>query len=307
MTGECACWQAGLRASLAGVLDLGYRHVDVFSRRALQGNGLVVVLDAEQLPATVMQELTREVRQFETAFLTGVDLPGRSARLRIFTAEEELDFAGHPVLGAAAVLHTLLPAPDTEEHWALAVAQRTVQVRTRGADRWVDATMDQGVAVLGPPIAGDLAEAYRDALNLAPGQLHPALPMQVASTGLPYLIVPVQRGLDRARISHPDFEGLLEASGAKFVYVLDPDRPEGRTWDNAGRVEDVATGSAAGPAAGYLLHHGVHPAGQPLLIHQGQFTGRPSTIEVRPGPDGRLWVGGPVAPVAAGRFHAHLT
>ena len=289
------------------MLDLGYRHVDVFSRRALQGNGLVVVLDAEQLPATVMQELTREVRQFETAFLTGVDLPGRSVRLRIFTAEEELDFAGHPVLGAAAVLHTLLAAPDAEEHWAVAVAQRTVQVRTRGADRWVDATMDQGLAALGPPIAGDLAEAYRDALNLAPGQLHPALPVQVASTGLPYLIVPVQRGLDRARISHPDFEGLLEASGAKFVYVLDPDRPEGRTWDNAGRVEDVATGSAAGPAAGYLLHHGVHPAGQPLLIHQGQFTGRPSTIEVRPGPDGRLWVGGPVAPVAAGRFHAHLT
>ena len=289
------------------MLDLGYRHVDVFSRRALQGNGLVVVLDAEHLPATVMQELTREVRQFETTFLTGVDLPGRSARLRIFTAEEELDFAGHPVLGAAAVLHTLLPSPDAEERWALAVAQRTVQVRTRGADRWVDATMDQGVAALGPPIAGDLAEAYRDALNLAPGQLHPALPVQVASTGLPYLIVPVQRGLDRARISHPDFDGLLEASGAKFVYVLDPDRPEGRTWDNAGRVEDVATGSAAGPAAGYLLHHGVHPAGQPLLIHQGQFTGRPSTIEVRPGPDGRLWVGGPVAPVAAGRFHAHLT
>ena len=54
-------------------------------------------------------------------------------------------------------------------------------------------------------------------------------------------------GIDRARIRHPDFEGLLDASGAKFVYVLDPDRPEGRTWDNAGRIEDVATGSAAGP------------------------------------------------------------
>jgi trans-2,3-dihydro-3-hydroxyanthranilate isomerase len=299
------------------VLDLGYRHVDVFSRRAMQGNGLVVVLDAEHLPTAVMQELTREVRQFETAFLTGVDLPGRSARLRIFTADEELDFAGHPVLGAAAVLHTLLPAPDTEDadtedadaeqRWALAVAQRTVEVRTRGADRWVDATMDQGVPTLGPAIAGELAQAYRDALNLAHGDLHPALPMQVVSTGLPYLIVPVQSGLDGARISHPGFEGLLEASGAKFVYVLDPDRPEGRTWDNSGRVEDVATGSAAGPAAGYLLHHGVRSAGEPILVHQGRFTGRPSTIEVRPGPDGRLWVGGPVAPVAAGRFHAHLT
>ena len=51
------------------MLDLAYRHVDVFSRRALHGNGLVVVLDAEDLPAAVMQQLTREVRQFETAFL----------------------------------------------------------------------------------------------------------------------------------------------------------------------------------------------------------------------------------------------
>ena len=289
------------------MLDLGYRHVDVFSRRALQGNGLVVVLDAENLSTAVMQQLTREVRQFETAFLTGVDLPGRSARMRIFTADEELDFAGHPVLGAAAVLHTLLPAPKAEESWALAVAQRSVATRTRGAAGWVDAAMDQGVPQLGHAIAGELAEAYRDALNLVPGQLHPTLPMQVVSTGLPYLIVPVRSGLDSARISHPDFERLLNVSGAKFVYVLDPDRPEGRTWDNAGRVEDVATGSAAGPAAGYLLHHGVHPAGEPLLVHQGRFTGRPSTIEVRPGPDGRLWVGGPVAPVAAGRFQAHLT
>ena len=130
--------------------------------------------------------------------------------------------------------------------------------------------------------------------------------MQVVSTGLPYLIVPVQTGLDRARISCPGFEGLLEACGAKFVYVLDPDRPEGRTWDNAGRVEDVATGSAAGPRR--LPAAPPHPSRRgAALVHQGRFTGRPSTIEVRPATDGRLWVGGPVAPVAAGRFHAHLT
>ena len=289
------------------MLDLEYRHVDVFSRRALRGNGLVVVLNAASLPAAVMQDVTREVRQFETAFLTEVDLAGGSARLRIFTEDEELDFAGHPVLGAAAVLHTLLPASAAERTWALAVAQRTVAARTRGAAGWIDAAMDQGVPHFGPVIAGEPGRAYRDALNLAPGQLHPALPVQVVSTGLPYLIVPVHDGLERARISHPRFEELLAASGAKFVYVLDPDRLEGRTWDNAGRIEDVATGSAAGPAAGYLMHHGVRPRGEPLLIHQGRFTGRPSTIEVRPGPDGRLWVGGPVAPVASGRFHGRLT
>jgi trans-2,3-dihydro-3-hydroxyanthranilate isomerase len=124
------------------VLDLGYRHVDVFSRRALRGNGLVVVLDAERLSPAVMQELTRELRQFETAFLAGVDLPGRSARLRMFTEDEELDFAGHPVLGAAAVLHILLSAADVEQSWTLAVAQRRSRsepaVRPSGSTRaWI--------------------------------------------------------------------------------------------------------------------------------------------------------------------------
>jgi len=125
------------------MLDLEYRHVDVFSRRALRGNGLVVVLNAASLPAAVMQEVTREVRQFETVFLTEVDLAGGSARLRIFTEDEELDFAGHPVVGAAAVLHTLLPVSDGEQAWALTLAQRTVEARTRSAAEWIDAAMDR--------------------------------------------------------------------------------------------------------------------------------------------------------------------
>ena len=101
----------------------------------------------------------------------------------------------------------------------------------------------------------------------------------------------------------------MTKSGAKFVYVLDPDRPEGRTCDNACGVEDVAyLGSPPARLAEDWPPTTVpRPARETILVHQGQFTGRPSTIEVRPGPDGRLWVGGPVAPVAAGRFHAHLT
>lgn len=83
--------------------------------------------------------------------------------------------------------------------------------------------------------------------------------------------MPVASGLEQARICRPDFEALLRGVGAKFVYVLDPGRPEGRTWDNAGRVEDVATGSAAGPAAAYLIRHQVRPDDKPLLLHQGQY------------------------------------
>lgn len=289
------------------MLTLEFQHVDVFSQRAFQGNGLVVVLDAEELSVELMQAVTREMRQFETVFLTDVDLERRSAALRIFTEDEELDFAGHPVLGAAAVLHSMLSRGQPGERWVLSVAQRTIDVRTSPGATWVDAEMDQGAPQFGPTVVGERAAALREGLGLARDNLHPALPMQVVSTGLDYLIVPVAGGLEQARICRPDFEALLHEVGAKFVYVLDPEQPEGRTWDNAGRVEDVATGSAAGPAAGYLMRHRVRPDDEPLLLHQGQYTGRPSIMRVRPEPDGRLWVGGPVTPVAAGRFQAENT
>ena len=232
----------------------------------------MVVLGAAGLSTAVQQQLTREVRQFETVFVGDVDLASRTAQLRVFTEDEELDFAGHPILGAGAVLHSLLESAGDEEIWALQLGSRTVTVRTRGHVGWVDASMDQGPVQFGRIVTGELADRYRRALGLMTETLHPELPMQVASTGLPYLIVPVQpAGMAAAAIQTPDFEALLAECGAKFVYVLDPAAAEGRTWDNAGRVEDVATGSAAGPAAGYLIEHGLHPAAEPFAIAQGRF------------------------------------
>ena len=55
---------------------------------------------------------------------------------------------------------------------------------------------------------------------------------------------------------------------------------EGRTWDNLGRVEDIATGSAAGPVAAYLLAHGLAKAAEPIILRQGRFTGRPSEMRL---------------------------
>jgi trans-2,3-dihydro-3-hydroxyanthranilate isomerase len=126
------------------------------------------------------------------------------------------------------------------------------------------------------------------------------LPMQAVSTGLPYLIVPVCRGLERARMISDDFEQQLARVGAKFVYVFDPRSTWGRTWDNRGAVEDVATGSAAGPAAAYLAAHGVAAEDKTIIVRQGRSLGRPSELAVTPDSGGELWVGGPVAPVARG-------
>jgi len=135
---------------------------------AFQGNGLVVVRDDVGLSTAVQQQLTREVRQFETVFISGVDLLGRTARLRIFTEDEELGFAGHPVLGVGAVLHSELSAAAAEETWALELSSRIVSVLTRGRDGWIEASMDQGPARFGMNVTGELTDRYRRALGLRP-------------------------------------------------------------------------------------------------------------------------------------------
>ncbi|MCS4521666.1 PhzF family phenazine biosynthesis protein [Clostridium botulinum] len=81
-----------------------YFHVDVFSNEILYGNGLTVVFCNEELEDNLMLKLTQEFKQFETIFVRRIDNSIFNAR--IFTVDEELDFAGHPILGAAATIHS---------------------------------------------------------------------------------------------------------------------------------------------------------------------------------------------------------
>ena len=81
-----------------------YFHVDVFAEKPLQGNGLTVVFPPLDMVKTAgLLALAQEFKQFESIFLYRKKLG--LARARIFTVEEELACAGHPLLGAAAVLH----------------------------------------------------------------------------------------------------------------------------------------------------------------------------------------------------------
>jgi len=279
-----------------------YRHVDVFADAPFHGNGLVVAfcgtLDVE---AEQLRRVAEEMRQFETIFLGPVGADGTTVRARIFTVEEELPFAGHPVVGAAAALHERVAADAPDAEWCFLIQDRPLRVVSHRDDAYYGATMDQGIPEMSPP-QNDRRRELATALNLTLDDLAP-LPLQVISTGLPYLIVPVAGGaLVRARISTGDFESVLASVGAKFVYVLDAEQREGRTWDNSGDVEDVATGSAAGPAAAYLHLHRLADPGEPLRLAQGRFVGRPSSITVTRADDGHLWVGGPVRPVASGTF-----
>jgi trans-2,3-dihydro-3-hydroxyanthranilate isomerase len=282
-------------------LGLEYRHVDVFTDRPCAGNGLAVFFGGVDLPAGELLALTAEMRQFESIFVTVDDKRGLITA-RIFTDEEELPFAGHPVIGAAAAAHERSKDPEADRAWSFAIAGRDVEVTSRPSGPYFAAAMNQGAAELSEPLSGDASAGLVAALGLTEGSSS-ELPLQVVSTGLPYLIVPVTpEGLEVARIEVDDFQDRLHAAGAKFVYVFDAEAREGRTWNNSGTLEDVATGSAAGPAAGYLLAHDLATPDEPMVIRQGRFLGRPSTMSVDVDAAGDLWVGGPVAPVATGRL-----
>ncbi|MGQ7815681.1 PhzF family phenazine biosynthesis protein [Metapseudomonas furukawaii] len=274
-----------------------YWQVDVFAERVLAGNGLAVFPDSRGLSAAAMQELTRELRQFESIFLTPLDSPD-AFTARVFTVEEELPFAGHPILGAAALLHHL-HARAEEASWRLELPEKQVQIDTRRDGTGFYAEMDQGVAAFGQVLDTARANAFAAAFGSEPDPRHPA---QVVSTGLPYLLLPVTaRGLAEAR-QRESLDAALAAIGAAFVFLMDVDAREGRTWDPLGVVEDIATGSAAGPVAAWRVARGLEAPEERFALTQGRFLGRPSRLDVRVDADGHVRVGGGVQLLAQARL-----
>ncbi len=285
-------------------MNLEYSHVDVFSRVPFGGNSLPVFPDAAELTAEQMLRITQEMRHFEAIFLQPTSEAGTVAA-RIFDLFEELPFAGHPVIGAAAVLHMRSEATDAQR-WRFELPSKTVEVTTEVTGEGYSGWLDQGT----PEFLGTVDDRARiaSAFNLAPQDLDGDLPLEVVSTGLRYLIVPVAPGvLARARISR-DITELMHGIGAQFAVLLDESAVEVRHWNNDGILEDVATGSAAGTIGAYRLRHGLVGGGDTFVLSQGQFTGRPSELRVRPEGDPNhvetVHVGGDVSVVGYGTIEA---
>jgi trans-2,3-dihydro-3-hydroxyanthranilate isomerase len=258
--------------------------LDVFTSQPLEGNSLAVVLDARELSDAEMQALAREMNLSETTFILPRE-PSvereRGVRVRIFTVQEELPFAGHPTLGTAFQLREASRTNDIvlelnvgkvpvrfEEKAGQPVFGETTQVNSEFGER-------HG------------REAVARAAGLREGDIDPSLPIQTISTGLPYTVVPI-RGLETMRTLHVDPAGCteyLERSGGKFFYFVSRE-----TVDPAARLharmlfyngEDPATGSAAGCAAAWMVAYGVAQPEERVLIEQGIEMKRPSRIFVR--------------------------
>nr|WP_315486216.1 PhzF family phenazine biosynthesis protein [uncultured Undibacterium sp.] len=282
-----------------------FYHVDVFAHTPLSGNGLCVFLNTEHWSDERMQKLTQEMRQFESIFLSEISSAG--ARARIFTVEEELPFAGHPVLGAAAILHRTQAAASDYAQWSLQLSHKTIRVESWKHKDYFVCQMNQGRPRIDAPLSAERLLPVLKRMNLNTDDLRQDLPAQVISTGLDYLILPVGSiALKKTMVCGLDLELELMKLGAKFVFVLDVELKEIRTWDNLGKVEDIATGSAAGPAAAYFYTHGLSGVNDVVQFHQGRFLGRPSRLDTLINPLGEVLVSGQVWPVSKGTLEMQI-
>jgi len=271
-----------------------YRLVNVFTqgRTILSGNPLCVFERAQTLEAARMQALALQFNLSETTFI----LPSEraNARVRIFTPEYEMPFAGHPTLGTAHVCRALglggdrltlemtagiIPVRATGERWTLqarAAKWREVQeprftlAAMLGLDKedigerplWVDAGTEQLVV----PLASEAA--------VRRARVRPDLLAQMVSA----------EGKSMAYVFAPSATGLL----ARFFFPL-----------GAGALEDPATGSATANLGGWCLAMG-RPLPCEFEIAQGEYTGRPSSLRLRVDAERAIFVSGEVIELGRG-------
>jgi trans-2,3-dihydro-3-hydroxyanthranilate isomerase len=271
--------------------------LDVFAESPLAGNGLAVVLGADDLDSETMLRFARETRQSETTFVQAATAEGADYRNRIFTVESEIPFAGHPSLGTAVAV--VRAAGEREASLVQETGAGLQPIDVRIEDDRAHASMLQGPASLGAELDGAAAMA---AVGLEPADGDPELPPQLASTRLPTLIVPVAEpdALGRASPNFDAIEGLLGADPPNFYLVCwDPGAARARArmfYRGVVGGEDPATGSAAGPLCAYL-HERTGARG--VRITQGEEMGRPSELETAIEGD-RIRVGGSVIPLIDG-------
>ena len=262
---------------------------DVFTSKRLEGNSVAVFFDARGLSDDEMQAIAREMNLSETTFVLQRDAAiekERGVRVRIFTVQEELPFAGHPTLGTAFALRGNSRAKEI----ALDLNVGRVPVRFDDqSDSIAFGEMSQIDPVFGMKHDYD---AIAQATGLDPNDFDRSLPIETISTGLSFTVTPLKSLaiMQRIRVDLARAAEYLERTKGKFLYFVTRE-----TVDPAARLharmlfyngEDPATGSAAGCTAAWMVKHGVAKPEERVLIEQGVEMQRPSKIFVRAARDG---------------------
>jgi trans-2,3-dihydro-3-hydroxyanthranilate isomerase len=287
------------------------RWVDVFTERALAGNPLAVVLEADGLSSTQMQAIARETNLSETTFVLPPDQREHAAKVRIFTPHVELPFAGHPTVGTGWVLlDEGLVSPDAAG-FTLEEGVGPIPVKVDRSGGALVLWMTHPVVKFGETI--EQRNEMAAALRLTVADLQPDVPIQIVSTGVPFVYVALKNAaaVDRAESSGEALTSLLDPHGLLPVFLfaaIGGKRLYSRMFgphSSTQIVEDPATGSASGPLGAFAVRYGLIPRAPQVLIvsEQGTRMGRQSFIQIKLAystdadvPE-RIEVGGSVVPV----------
>src|SRR5947209_1976998 len=231
--------------------------LDVFTRTPLTGNPLAIFTDARGLSDGEMQALAREMNLSETTFIEPRDAATEARegkKVRIFTVEQELPFAGHPTLGTALYLYASDSNSKKSAQITLDLKAGKIPVRftpdseNAGRDR-VDGQVFGEMRQRDPEFGTELSrEAVARVIGIAVDEIASEWPIQPVSTGLTFTIVPFrnQQTLSDLRFSYAQAAEFLKHTGANFFYFLCPERREGRLEARARMFfyggEDPATG-----------------------------------------------------------------
>ncbi len=270
-----------------------FRIVNVFAQERLGGNPLCVFEDGRGLDAPTMQRLALQFNLSETVFLLPSDRA--QVRVRIFTPEFEMPFAGHPTLGSAHVAREMGLGGDS------------LTLETQAALVPVVAQDDTWTLTARSPVSYPLSVSKDDLatmLGLAATDLE-GEPLWV-DTGSEQLIVPLATA-NAVRRCRPVGDALARtvrtSQGPYKVYVWSwqgPDTIVARFFFPKGGavVEDPGTGSACANLGGWLSVNGYR--GRRLAIEQGECTGRPCRLGLTVDEDGTIRVSGRVLTLGQG-------
>lgn len=267
--------------------------VDVFGSAPLRGNPLAVVAGGEGLDAEAMLALTRWLGFSETTFLLPPSRPYADYAVRIFYPGGELPFAGHPTLGTC---HAWLAAGGRPKREGVVVQEcgvGLVEVRTDG----------ESLAFAAPPLTrdGPLSDAERaEAIRLAGGDPGAVVEAVHVANGPRWQLLRLRSAADVLAA-----EPLAKAPPGTDIGLAGPIADGNADWelraffaDHHGTfVEDPVTGSFNAGVAMHLFASGL--ASGRYRAAQGRRTGADGFVECEQTADGRVWIGGRCATVAA--------
>ena len=281
--------------------------VDVFAERKYEGNQLAVFLAEDIFSDNEMQKIAKEMNFSETIFITSI----KDLNVRIFTPEVELPFAGHPVIGVAHTLQQeIIKANVKTLLLNLKVGQIPVLFKYKSGEV-EEIWMEQNIPAFGKFFDPELIS---NTLYLNEEDIDIRFPIQEVSTGLPFIIVPLNNleTLRRARVEREKFFDLVENTSAKAILVFCPEaRNKGnhlsvRVFTEVLGFEDPAIGSGNGCLAAYLVEHQYFgKKSVDIRVEQGYEIGRPSLLLLKAEEiEGKINVsiGGKAFIIASGEF-----